>query len=123
MDLQKGLCLQTAPSFKLSQVKISFGPFISLIEAIEKGQFETVISRSHKGWGDVLSPVEIKNQPLWLQVIHKNNLSNTLIGALIAVNNNLKGFHIKNSAIITLSLRLVYFKATLKARLKKLIGR
>lgn len=123
VDLQKGLCLQIAPNYRLFEANIISGPFLSLIEKRVAGDFNTVISRAHKDWRDNLELIEMNSQPLWLQVIHKNNLANTLIGSLIAINNNLEGFHIKRVLILAMNLRLSYFRLKLKTLLKNIMNR
>lgn len=120
VDLTKGFCLQVKPSYKLSKSSVKFGPFVSLIEKIDDGYFETIISRAHEDWNSSENIIEIKKQRLWIQIIHENNLLNVLNGNLIHKNIKLSDFNFKIGTFIKYFLLIDYSKTKFNKILNKL---
>ena len=120
VDLTKGFCLQVKPSFKLSKSSLKLGPFVSLIERIDDGCFETIISRAHTDWNSIENIIEIKKQPLWIQIIHENNLLNVLNGNIVRKNINLEDFNFKDDTLIKYYLFADYYKTKIINILKRI---
>lgn len=57
-----------------------FNPFISLIEATK--HFETVMAKNHEHWKTLSNRIIYTEQPLWIQVVHSDNLLNSKIKML-----------------------------------------
>lgn len=74
IDLQKGYQLiieDQNHTVKLFYSKLN--PFLSVIEA--SNNFGTIVSKKHNEWLDA-ALIEIKSQPMWIQLIHAQNLIN-----------------------------------------------
>ncbi len=78
IDFIEGYTLQIEPEVKLGKHLHLYNPFISLIEKSE--DFQTVWSRTHGGWGKIKNIQSIRNKPIWLSVIHKENKENRFVG-------------------------------------------
>lgn len=124
IDLKKGLCLQVEPCCRLFAADFTLGPFVSLIEKVNNGVFETVLSRAHKDWV-LVSDLTIVNhtEVLWTQIIHKHNLVNTVNGHLVLPNNRFNQFHFKDIGYLRFHLIFGYFMVKFKKQIKKLINR
>jgi len=73
IDFEDGYILQLSPSILYTKSRQISNPFISLIEKYEK--FETVFSKMHTEW-KTNKIISIKNNFLWLQIIHDTNKLN-----------------------------------------------
>jgi hypothetical protein len=78
VDLLKGYSLQIKPNVILGKKDHIFNPFISLIE--ENKNPETIWSTSHNLWKKEKSVTFLKDQRLWMAVIHQNNKTNNFNG-------------------------------------------
>ena len=80
VDFIKGITLKINDEIKCGYRIHSYNPFISLIESTESG-FQTVCSKRHGGWGKIklIKQVNI-DIPLWLSVVHDENVLNRYIG-------------------------------------------
>ncbi len=78
IDLLKGYSLQIKPEIILGKKDHIFNPFISLIE--ENKNPKTVWSNSHNTWKIEKNVTFIKDERLWMVVIHQNNKTNNFNG-------------------------------------------
>lgn len=60
---------------ELLSFRNKFNPFVSVIEST-KNDFETVISKQHREWENSSSTIIYEESPLWIQLIHDQNLIN-----------------------------------------------
>jgi len=75
IDLRSGLQLIDHSGQKdIRLIKLKFNPFITLVESIQG--FETIVSRNHNYWRTFDRVVSYSEKPMWIQVVHKNNLVN-----------------------------------------------
>lgn len=75
IDLRKGYQMNLSNnSVEYRKFDNPFNPFISLVERSDK--FDTVVARFHKDWSKSYSLIIYKNKPLWIEIIHKKNISN-----------------------------------------------
>lgn len=76
IDLVNGfqLVIKSDMSPVVRTISAAFNPFVSLIE--EKKNCQTVLSRKHLDWKNHPHRT-IVDEPLWLQVIHEKNISNS----------------------------------------------
>jgi hypothetical protein len=94
IDLEKGYCL-SLESKLLYKRKYRSNPFISLIE--EVGQNRKILSVMHEGhpaWINKVPFIPVRNTPLWIQVIHEKNVSNSVKGSIMISKKALKDFGI-----------------------------
>jgi hypothetical protein len=80
IDFPHGLSLEIEPRIRLAFRKITMNPFISLIE--NAASFHTVMYYfGHRQWKNSGAEIiSIKHRRVWMQVIHKYNVSNTFKG-------------------------------------------
>lgn len=67
---------QFIPSKTYDVVRVmpmAFNPFLSYVELSDN--FKTILSRPHLDWSDT-KHITVKTQPLWLQIIHDENITN-----------------------------------------------
>lgn len=76
IDLRKGyqVTLKTNHS-QIRKITNDFNPYISLIETVE--HFNTVLSKNHKDWRNAASVIIYNKEPLWCELVHQENLSNS----------------------------------------------
>ena len=123
IDLRTGYCLQIKPQSRLYKANFELGPFISLIEKINNGVFETVLCRAHKDWEKVNDlSIIINTDMLWAQIIHEHNLVNTVHGHLILPDERIIKFHFKDGILMRFHLVFGYFKHHIKRQLKNMIN-
>lgn len=76
IDLRIGYqFVQTKNKMEILSFTNKFNPFVSLIESSKKN-YETVISRQHRDWENLSNTIIYKESPLWIQLIHDQNLIN-----------------------------------------------
>jgi len=75
IDVSEGyqLHLQHKKTPAIRGISFAFNPFVSIIES--RDNFKTILSKSHLSWQSHPHHT-IANTPLWLQVIHNDNISN-----------------------------------------------
>jgi hypothetical protein len=56
------------------------GPFVSLLENVAEGEPRTVLSLSHRDITSSYSSSYVAGKPMWLQVVHDDNLVNSVDG-------------------------------------------
>ena len=78
LDFVNGYTLQMGTRYLLGHKLHVFNPFISLIEKNE--QPVTVWSKNHAQWKHESRVKTIKNQPIWMSVIHLENKVNEFTG-------------------------------------------
>jgi len=78
LDFVNGYTLQLGKQYKLGHKLHVFNPFISLIEKNEEPV--TVWSKNHAEWKHESRIKTIKNQPIWMSVIHLENKVNEFTG-------------------------------------------
>ncbi|MBE7640353.1 hypothetical protein GUB10_08415 [Salegentibacter sp. BLCTC] len=79
LDIIDGYTLETGKNTRLGALRKLNNPFISLIE--KKDDFKTVWFRNrHGSWKYEKNLVRIKNQRLWLSIIHSKNKVNRFWG-------------------------------------------
>lgn len=94
IDIIYGYVYSIRPKRELAIRRKYSNPFISLIESSDN--FVTILSRKHTEWASEERKITIKDK-LWLQVIHKYNVSNTMNTKIIKYLNRyniLKEFNI-----------------------------
>jgi|26BtaG_2_1085354.scaffolds.fasta_scaffold00119_13 hypothetical protein len=69
----------------LRAYRSQYNPFISLVESVR--DFKTVISKDHNDWKSLDNIITYDSKPMWIQLIHKGNLTNDKIKALKKVSN------------------------------------
>jgi hypothetical protein len=93
LDFVNGYTLQLGRQYKLGHKLHVFNPFISLIEKNE--QPVTVWSKNHAQWKHESRVKTIKNQPIWMSVIHLENKVNEFTGyGFLDANDILESFPI-----------------------------
>ncbi len=58
----------------IREFKLPYNPFLSLVES--SSNFNTIISKEHRYWKSLPDIKKYKHQPLWIQVVHDQNLLN-----------------------------------------------
>ncbi|WP_052466915.1 glycosyltransferase [Psychroserpens damuponensis] len=118
------LNLKTHNTPAIREIETAFNPFISLIEGAHN--CVTVLNRKHLDWHT--NPHKtIADQPLWMQVIHKKNISNSEklhfreVNTIAFSNFGItKQFELKSNVNIALSNMITNFKRLfLKLKLMK----
>jgi hypothetical protein len=61
------------------------GPFVSLLENTEHGEPRTVLSLSHRDITNSYSSSYLISRPMWLQVVHGDNLVNSINGIRVPI--------------------------------------
>jgi hypothetical protein len=93
IDYIDGFTLQVEPEVKLGKRTHLHNPFISLIE--KSDTFETVWSRERHGeWSKVKYLKTIRNQFLWMSIIHGENKANDFVGFGKVKWSDIEKFHI-----------------------------
>jgi hypothetical protein len=93
IDYIDGFTLQVEPEVKLGKRTHLHNPFISLIE--KNGVIETVWSRERHGeWSKVKQLKTIRNQFLWMSIIHSENKANDFVGFGKVTWADIEKFHI-----------------------------
>lgn len=94
-----GLTLKISRNIRCGYRIHANNPFISLIESA-KTDIETVYCRPHGSWGKIKLTKQINNdQPLWITVVHQNNVLNRYIGFGYVKPEILEDFNIDKSAV------------------------
>lgn len=95
VDFINGLTLKINDEIKCGNRIHSYNPFISLIEST-KNDICTIWSKRHGGWGKIKLIKQINNKkPLWLSVVHNENVLNRYIGFDDVDDSTLAAFNIK----------------------------
>lgn len=120
-DIIDGYTLETGKNTRLGVLMKLNNPFISLVE--KKEDFKTVWFRDrHGSWKFEKNMTKIKNQRLWLSVIHSKNKVNRFSGYGNVNPEKLYEFHISKGRTIELMESLVSFNSwrflSFKNRLK-----
>ena len=71
IDIISGYTLQIEPTFMLGKKEHIFNPFISLIE--KNIMPKTIWSNDHNLWKKEKNVLQVKNQRLWMSIIHGKN--------------------------------------------------
>lgn len=106
---------------RLKKMNYPLSPFISLLEKIENNKpLETVYALQHGEW--TKEPrVVISRKPLWIQVIHENNVSNQEKGKDIITYGALKDFTFKKPKFRTQdNIKLI--KKEIKKSIRRMIN-
>ncbi|PVX29553.1 glycosyltransferase [Sphingomonas pokkalii] len=70
-------------------------PFTSLVER-DLAKVETIWAKSHHELGDKWKIVQVPSPPLWLQVVHGENVTNRIKGKLVADTDVIDSFKIRS---------------------------
>lgn len=106
IDYIDGLTLQIEPEVKLGKRTHLHNPFISLIE--KSDTIETVWSRERHGeWSKVEQLRTIRNQCLWMSIIHGENKANDFVGFGQVTWSDINKFHINQEVFSTLQVNKV----------------
>lgn len=70
-------------------------PFTSLVER-DLPTMETIWAKSHHELGEKWTIVQVPSQPLWLQVVHGENVTNRIKGKLVADTDIIDSFKIRS---------------------------
>lgn len=110
LDIIDGYTLETGKNTRLGVLMKLNNPFISLIE--KKEDFKTVWFRDrHGSWKYEKNMTKIKNQRLWLSVIHSKNKVNRFSGYGNVSTNKLYEFHISKERTAEIVESLVSFNS------------
>jgi len=74
ISMAKGFQLILGEENRLRKINTPNGPFMSLIESVS-GSMKTVYGKKHYEWNDSLTKI-VNDEPRWIQVIHRKNVSN-----------------------------------------------
>jgi len=75
LSMEKGYQLLLGKNKYLREKITHKGPFMSMVEDINKNKIETIYDKGHPQWNEErIRP--IKNEAYWLQIIHGDNLQN-----------------------------------------------
>lgn len=108
IDLTTGYQLTISKNkFDARLYTLNYNPFLSLIE--NSNQFETIMSKNHEHWKTIPNRIIFNKSPLWIQLIHSENLVNAKISSLKKTKElNLNKFgitsNIINSSLIKIKL-------------------
>ena len=106
IDYIDGLTLQIEPEVKLGKRTHLHNPFISLIE--KNDTIETVWSRERHGeWSKVKQLKTIRNQCVWMSIIHGENKANDFVGFGQVAWSDMNTFHINQETLTTLKVNKV----------------
>lgn len=107
LDVIDGLTLQIQPTVKFGYQQHYYNPFISLIEKNENPK--SVWFSRHADWKRESRLIRLKNQRLWMSVIHQDNKVNQYHGfGRLSITNELELFGIKKKYIQSLNSELTY---------------
>ncbi len=129
IDLEYGYCLGINQQILLKR-RYESNPFISLIEEVsETTEIKSVMKEGHPAWIGLVNFTSVITKPLWIQVIHEKNVSNSLKGETVLCRRKMKNFHVRFLFkagyfwhAVKFLLKKQYFKAkhNLKILLKKI---
>ncbi|MGN6614042.1 MAG: glycosyltransferase [Candidatus Nitrosocosmicus sp.] len=75
IDARSGLQLNIQKKkAEVRKLHNEFNPFLSLIE--KSADFQTVILKPHREWKSPKNLIVLESEPLWIEVVHKNNKLN-----------------------------------------------
>jgi hypothetical protein len=77
INFTQGYCLHNR---KLYKIEDSSNPFISLIESLDGSAPKSVLCVAHNKLTAIGNICQVNNEPAWLQVIHRRNVSNIVRG-------------------------------------------
>jgi Putative rhamnosyl transferase len=77
VNFTQGYCLHNR---KLYKMKDPSNPFISLIESLDSSSPKSVLCVPHNKLTTIGNIHQVTNEPAWLQVIHRGNVSNIVRG-------------------------------------------
>jgi len=98
IDYIDGFTLQVEPEVKLGKRSHAHNPFISLIERVE--DFQTVWSRERHGrWCKEKEVKSIRNNRLWMSIIHSENKANDFVGFGEVAWRNIEKFNIDKTVL------------------------
>ena len=92
----KGYQLQIEPRYYLYKNYSFSNPFVSLIEKINRDDFNGCYSKQDRFWNENGKILQIADKEYWLQIIHERNLLNTLSGIPVITRKNLFVFGIQD---------------------------
>lgn len=75
IDCRKGFSLEHGSRIRIASISKKLNPFASLIEKVSP-TLSTIATREHTSWSKVSESIVLDEKPLWIQVVHGNNLSN-----------------------------------------------
>ena len=108
IDLIDGYGMQIGTNVRIGKMRHAFNPYISLIE--KKENFKSVWHKGHTFWKYEKNIQKVKNNPLWLTIIHEKNKSNKYRGFGNINQNILDNFNIKPSKLLELNKRYMPYK-------------
>ncbi len=115
-----GLFLDLGKKNRLAASHYPFNQFLNLLEEVQMGAIQTVLSRAHDSWGD-FSVKELAHDDSWLQITHSSNMANIFRGVPV-FSSRLKEFTIEKVHFsLMYDLKLVLLGG--RRRLKNLIKR
>jgi len=104
IDYIDGFTLQVEPEVKLGKRTHLHNPFISLIE--KSDVIETVWGRERHGeWSKVKQLKTIRNQFLWMSIIHSENKANDFVGFGKVMWIDIEKFHIDKVLLSELKIK------------------
>ena len=75
IDARSGLQLNIQKEkAEVRKLHNEFNPFLSLVE--KSDHFQTAISKPHREWKSSKNVVVLESEPLWIEVVHRNNKLN-----------------------------------------------
>jgi hypothetical protein len=77
INFTQGYCLHNRKLYKMED---SSNPFISLIECLDGSPPKSVLCVAHNKLTTIGNIHQVTNEPAWLQVIHRGNVSNIVRG-------------------------------------------
>lgn len=97
INLEDGYTLKvTEHPYLLFKTKMQENPFISLVEPYNE-EMLTVRKWIHNHWGKYLKVQNVTTtNPMWIQLIHRNNVSNDVMGKPVVKPIDLQHFQLKN---------------------------
>jgi len=101
LNLTQGYCFKEMP-YELTFYRHFSNPFISLCEKLDEDRdFKTVLHKWHDHYlTQVEFPlIQLDTHPYWIQIIHSNNISNTVLGNPVLNKKELENFGIDVSDI------------------------
>ena len=122
IDIVNGYCLSLEKRLVFKR-KYNSNPFVSYIEKNIIGvSIASVMKEGHPAWEGKVPFISVNTKPLWIQVIHEKNVSNTIKGNIILYKKNVKEFGITfpfkfsflNSLKQKIKINLMLFKHNLK---------
>ncbi|TXE15601.1 hypothetical protein ES692_16005 [Psychroserpens burtonensis] len=119
INLGYQLILMPNKNYQLRLVKKEHNPFMSVIS--EKDNFESVLSKEHHYWKSHNHQIINKNERLWIQFVHGNNVLNDISKTSKKTTNfKMDDFGLKNIEIDERDIDVVFYNIkTLPNRLFK----